>query len=368
MAFPQSYPKFRALLADGSPAAGYKLYTYAAGTLTPAATYTDQTEGAANANPVVLDANGEAAVWLRPSVAYKFILKTDADVDVWTLDAINSPEGGYFSTLNVTGAVVIGGTASIAGQLTMATGSGVAPLVITSGAAKVANLDADKLDGGDWLDVPDNGAGDAIVRAKRLNALVAKTYHGTGSNLSGPDIRIEPDDGQAGGVAKGGDIILRQSTTDDALGTPGNIQEVGRASTLEKLMKTVEGAQWVRGYITEEITLNTGAAATDSVGNLLPANALIEAVVYRITQTITTAANFTVGDSAQAARFLGTQSTLTAGTTGIGLLHHNPANATNDLGPVQSAAAKLRITCNAAPGAGKIRVTVFYRRFIAPTS
>ena len=65
-----------------------KLYTYAAGTSTPLATYTDSTGGSSNTNPVVLDANGQADVWLGSS-AYKFILKDAADVTVWTVDNID---------------------------------------------------------------------------------------------------------------------------------------------------------------------------------------------------------------------------------------------------------------------------------------
>ncbi|WP_224368911.1 hypothetical protein [Hyalangium versicolor] len=82
------FPKFRALDADGNPLAGGKLYTYAAGTNTLKPTYTDSTESTANANPVVLDAHGEAHVWM--SGAYKLVLKSAADVTQWTVDNIES--------------------------------------------------------------------------------------------------------------------------------------------------------------------------------------------------------------------------------------------------------------------------------------
>jgi hypothetical protein len=52
----------------------------------------------------------------------------------------------------------------------------------------------------------------------------------------------------------------------------------------------------------------------------------------------------------------------------VGLLHRNPDAANAAAGPVQSAAAKLRITTTGTPGAGKIRVTVFYRQYVAPSS
>lgn len=80
--------KQRYLDANGAPLAGGKLYTYQAGTSTPQATYTDSTGGTANANPVVLDANGEANVWLDISLSYKFLLKNSSDVDQWTTDNV----------------------------------------------------------------------------------------------------------------------------------------------------------------------------------------------------------------------------------------------------------------------------------------
>src|SRR3990167_8175100 len=63
---------------------GGALYTYAAGTLTPLATYTDQGGATPNANPVICDINGGADVWLGSS-AYKFRLYTDTTDNGGTL-------------------------------------------------------------------------------------------------------------------------------------------------------------------------------------------------------------------------------------------------------------------------------------------
>lgn len=87
---PAINPKWRSLDSNGNPLAGGKLYTYAAGTSTPLSTYTTRAGSVANANPVVLDANGEADVWMSPGVAYKFVLKNSADVTQWTVDNIPS--------------------------------------------------------------------------------------------------------------------------------------------------------------------------------------------------------------------------------------------------------------------------------------
>ena len=81
-------PKFRAFDANGDPLAGGKVYTYEPGTTTPKPSYTDNTGGTANANPVILDANGEASIWLNGF--YKIILKNSADVQQWSIDQVSS--------------------------------------------------------------------------------------------------------------------------------------------------------------------------------------------------------------------------------------------------------------------------------------
>lgn len=72
----------------GLPLAGGSLYSYAAGTSTPLATYTDATGGTANTNPVVLNAAGYAPVWLGQS-AYKFVLYDANGVLQYTVDNVN---------------------------------------------------------------------------------------------------------------------------------------------------------------------------------------------------------------------------------------------------------------------------------------
>jgi parallel beta-helix repeat protein len=78
---------------NGAPLSGGKLYTYAAGTTTPAVTYTSVTGLTANTNPIVLDSAGRvpAEIWLTDSLSYKFALKTSTDVDIWTKDNIYGP-------------------------------------------------------------------------------------------------------------------------------------------------------------------------------------------------------------------------------------------------------------------------------------
>jgi len=130
------------------------------------------------------------------------------------------------------------------------------------------------------------------------------------------------------------------------------------------------------GCIEELVTLSTtlGATFTDSVANLLLADAIIQAVVIRvqtaITNTGTAITGLTVGDSATAARFINNYTTLTTAGNKVGLLHMEGSITTDAAGPVQNAAAKVRITHVGADGtttvtAGKVRLQVYYKRFVA---
>lgn len=107
---------------------------------------------------------------------------------------------------------------------------------------------------------------------------------------------------------------------------------------------------------TEELTLNTGGLTTDSVANLLPANAIILGVVAQITGVINNITNWAVGDATTANRFITVQTTLALGTVVRGL--NQFATAGNE---VQTAAAKIRVTCTGTQNTtGKIKLTVIY--------
>jgi hypothetical protein len=75
---------------NGNPLAGGLIYTYAAGTTTPAATYTSSSGLTANANPIVLDSAGRtpAQIWLTSGLSYKFVLQTSLGVTIKTDDNI----------------------------------------------------------------------------------------------------------------------------------------------------------------------------------------------------------------------------------------------------------------------------------------
>lgn len=76
---------------DGVPLAGGLIYTYSAGTSTPAAVYTSSLGLIAHQNPIVLDSAGRipgGEIWLTDSISYKFIVKDVNFVLIGTYDNI----------------------------------------------------------------------------------------------------------------------------------------------------------------------------------------------------------------------------------------------------------------------------------------
>lgn len=108
MATLSPFPKLQFFDETGAPLVGGKLYTYLAGTTTPQNTFVDYTGAIANTNPIILDVNGQANVWLASGVSYKFVLNNAADVLLWTVDNITS--AGSMSVQNSNAVDITGGT------------------------------------------------------------------------------------------------------------------------------------------------------------------------------------------------------------------------------------------------------------------
>ena len=132
-------PHFIQFLDDeGTPLAGGKLYTYAAGTVTPKATYTTAAGDIENDNPVELDSEGRAVIFLDGS--YKFAL-TDAD------DVPVGPNGGV--TDNVTsfatgsgggGSSGFGEEASVAADTTTNLGEQSSHVILITGTTTITSF------------------------------------------------------------------------------------------------------------------------------------------------------------------------------------------------------------------------------------
>lgn len=89
------FGKYRAFDDNGDPLSGGLLYTYEAGTSTPKDTFTTQAGDVANANPVVLDSDGYADVWLGDG-AYKFTLRDSGGNLIFTVDNIGGTSDTAF--------------------------------------------------------------------------------------------------------------------------------------------------------------------------------------------------------------------------------------------------------------------------------
>lgn len=112
---------------NGNPLAGGKLYTYLAGSSTPVASYTSNTGGTAQANPIILNALGrpDSPVWLTDGTSYKFVLHNAADVEQWTIDnvtgvTVSTPAQSEWETLLTTPTYINATEFSVAGDQTTA--------------------------------------------------------------------------------------------------------------------------------------------------------------------------------------------------------------------------------------------------------
>ena len=90
---------------NGIILSGGKLYTYAAGTTTPAATFTSSSGNTNHTNPIILDSAGRVPggeIWLSAS-PYKFLIKDSNDVLIGTYDNISGIGAASYQVNNFTG-------------------------------------------------------------------------------------------------------------------------------------------------------------------------------------------------------------------------------------------------------------------------
>ena len=241
-------PKLQFFGTDGLPLVGGKLYTYAAGTTTPLASYTDHTGVTANTNPVILDSNGEADVWLPETTSYKYVLKTSADVTLYTVDYVSiplttnsfasppaigtgTPNSATFTTLNVTGNAIFESTANFTDPVTFDS------TVDITGKLTLSGTSAAKLNVGTTAQRPASPVNGDI----RYNSDLSR-YEG----YSGTEW------GQLGGGATGGgaDQIFNLNgqtvTTDYTIPTGFNASTVGPLTIASGITVTVpDNSNWV---------------------------------------------------------------------------------------------------------------------------
>ena len=83
----------------GNVLTGGKIFTYSAGTTTPAVSYTSSSGVTTHSNPIILDASGRlpagGEIWLTDGILYKFVLKDTNDVLISTLDNISGINSNF---------------------------------------------------------------------------------------------------------------------------------------------------------------------------------------------------------------------------------------------------------------------------------
>ena len=293
---------------NGKPMSGGKLYTYQAGTTTPLVTYRDSNGVIPNTNPVILDSAGRADVWLT-GVAYKLVLTTSLGVQVWSEDNISSANNTLLGLNNVwtgtntwnntatfnssvtfnsgftssgpnnlngggilsgtyTGTPVFAGvpsfsagftstTGTFSGQITSTVTTGTAPFVIAS-TTKVANLNADLLDGCDWA-VP-CPLGSTTPNTASVTTLIADSFTLNGST---PQVSIQGTDNHllSAGTVSGG------AGTTVCLDANGGITTSGCTGGFSQIQVVTYCAS---GCSATGTPCTTGSSSFDSCSNSVP--------------------------------------------------------------------------------------------------
>ena len=84
---------------SGQVLTGGKLYTYLAGTTTPAVSYTSSSGITPHSNPIILDAAGRVGssgeIWITDGVLYKFVLQDQNSVQIAVWDNISGINSNF---------------------------------------------------------------------------------------------------------------------------------------------------------------------------------------------------------------------------------------------------------------------------------
>jgi microcystin-dependent protein len=224
-------PRQRYFDSNGAPLASGKLYSYAAGTTTPLATYTDQALTTPSANPVILDANGEATIYIPDGTNYKFVLKTSADVQQWSVDNIQTPTvaAAVAAQAVPSGGIIMGGWAAAPTGYLLCDGSAVSRATYATLFTAISTAFGGG-DGSTTFNVPDlrqkfplgkatagtgvtlgssGGTIDHVHTGPSHTHDVAVPYAGWGTNANTPPLAAIL---QAGGTGAGSEATCSQAT------------------------------------------------------------------------------------------------------------------------------------------------------------
>ena len=115
-------PKFYAWDRNGKPLAFGKIFTYQARTNTPKPTYQSEDQKVENTNPVILNGEGYANIYLSGS--YKIVLKDDKDNEIWTADPVSEAADGNGLSYVLTAYYLTSSSFKVLGNHTVAMAEG----------------------------------------------------------------------------------------------------------------------------------------------------------------------------------------------------------------------------------------------------
>jgi len=292
---------------SGNVLTGGKIYVYAAGTTTPASTYTTPIGNIFNSNPIIADASGRLSneIWLLEGASYKFVLKDANNVLIATYDNIPtipqppivndassiSYEQGYtvtagaftvgatyrIASVGTTNFVGIGAAANVTGILFTATGVGSG-----TGTAEYSRTVQAKLR--EVVSVKDFGAvGDGVTDDTNsfvnLNAAIAGKKGGLvlipeGTYITSVALKVQGYGIHVLGIGK---AVIKPpagaSNTSLTVGeyVPGNLSWMLPLSANLPAGGTSVAISDVRGYaINDMILMVSGVSINSSGANVIP--------------------------------------------------------------------------------------------------
>lgn len=240
---------------NGNVLSGGKIYTYQAGTTTPATTYTNSLGSASNTNPIVLDAAGRTPqeIWLQNGQTYKFVVKTSTETLVGTYDnipAINDTSAAEGLLGNVTGTDTIAATATPTATAYVA-GDSYAFIAANTNTGAVTL----SIDGLTAKSVTKSGSVALSAGEIQSGMIMYVKYDGTRFQLINPAIQI------ASTTYSG---LVRLATTDET--------QAGTNSTAALTPAALRAAN-----------VMTGTVAASTSGSTVEFNAVIPSWVKRVT-------------------------------------------------------------------------------------
>lgn len=223
----------QAFQVNGIPASGGQLFTYSAGTSTPATTYIDSTGATAFTNPIILNARGEpetisgasAGIWGTIGTALKFVLEDVNGNFLWQIDNVFPNASGAFG-----GDSGSGGTAGLVPA--PPSGSFAADDYLSAGGSWLSLMTTIKTnptaaDVG-FLGMPSRGiSGNTTVATSDFGSAIVNNDASAVTITIAPDSALNPPANCVQGVlivnpASSGNITVAQGVGVSLFGPPSN--------------------------------------------------------------------------------------------------------------------------------------------------